>query len=71
MTTVVPAETPVKTPVAVVIGAIDMLLLDHVPPETALVKVMELPTQTLDGPPIAAGGGLTVTGWVTKLAPTV
>ncbi len=67
----VPAATPVNTPVTALIGATDGMLLDHVPPETALVKVMELPTHTVDGPPIAAGGGLTVTGWVTKLAPTV
>ena len=69
--TVVPAATPVNTPVTAVIGATDMLLLDHVPPGTALVKVMELPTQTVEDPAIGTGSGLTVTGWVTKLAPTV
>ena len=55
-----PAETPVTTPVdePTVVSAV--LLLLHVPPPVASLKVAELPTQTTPAPVIAAGAGLTV-----------
>lgn len=56
-----PAPTPVTTPVADPIVAIDAYPgALHVPPDTALVSVMVDPTQTDVGPAMAGGGGLTV-----------
>lgn len=65
----VPAAKPDTRPVLVteaIVGA----LLDHVPPEGEPVSVIELPTQTVDGPDIVALE-VTVISLVTKLAPTV
>lgn len=45
----VPVAKPVTLPVVLTV-AIDVLLLLHVPPLTASVKVMLLPTQTTPGP---------------------
>ena len=42
------------------------MLLLQVPPLVASVKLIMEPTQTLVGPPMAAGNALTVTGAVVK-----
>jgi hypothetical protein len=48
--------TPVTTPVVETTIAIAVLLLLHVPPEVASVRVMGAPlTETLDGPLMDAG----------------
>jgi hypothetical protein len=49
-----PAETPKRCP-AVVIVAIEVWLLDQVPPVTPSVNVMVLATHTTEGPPIVPG----------------
>ena len=55
---IIPVKRPeVATTVAVANGAIL-----HVPPAEASVSVISEPAHTNDGPPIAAGKGLTVTG---------
>ncbi len=54
------AAPPVNTPVAEPMLAIVVLLLAHVPPLEASVKVIVVPEQTLDAPG-AAGIALTVT----------
>jgi hypothetical protein len=51
----VPAETPVKTPVPDPITATLVLLLTHVPPDVAFVRIAEAPAQT-DAAPVMAGG---------------
>ncbi len=57
----VPAATPVTTPVAMFTEAIAVLLLLHVPPETALLSVL-VPLTGIDVmPDIAAGAGVTFT----------
>ena len=53
--TVVPKVPPVTTPVAEPIVATPVLLLTHVPPLTASVRVMVAPTHTAVGPLIGAG----------------
>ena len=57
----VPSDTPVTMPEALPAVAIAGLLLLHVPPGVASVKVIEEPTHTLPGPTIANGERLTVT----------
>lgn len=61
MITVLPAATPVTTPVDTFIVAAAVLLLVHVPPGSALLNTVVLPTQTDVIPPIADGLGCTVT----------
>lgn len=61
MSTVVPAETPVTTPEDEPTEATSVLLDDQVPPVDVLAAVIVEPTQTLVGPEIASGNGLTVT----------
>jgi hypothetical protein len=56
-----PGAPPVTTPVVATTGAIDVLLLVHVPPGGPLVKVVVNPTHTLRIPVITAGKGYTVT----------
>lgn len=46
-----PADIPVTTPEPLTV-AIAVLLLLHVPPGVALVKVMAEPTHVAEGPPI-------------------
>ena len=59
----VPADTPVTTPVLPTAARLVLLLL-QVPPVEASVKAVVKPTHTLAVPVIAAGKGLTVTGVV-------
>lgn len=63
-----PADTPVTTPVVDAAVAIEVLLLIHVPPLVASVRVVALPAQTLKVPAIAAGAGFTVITVVTSPA---
>ena len=49
----VPADTPVTTPVELMV-AIAVLLLLHIPPELVSNKLMVEPTQTVEGPVIGA-----------------
>jgi hypothetical protein len=55
-----PTEIPVTTPDAFT-AAIKLFRLFHVPPAVASPRVIPAPTQTFDGPVIAAGKGFTVT----------
>ena len=57
---VVPDAKPVTVPVELPIVAIVGLLLLHVPPEVAFVRVTELPTQRLPVVLIADGEEFTV-----------
>ena len=60
-----PASKPVTTPPPVT----DMIVVlpdVHTPPGVASLNVIFEFTQTADGPPIAAGNGLTVTSFVAK-----
>ena len=57
----VPTETPVTIPLLLPTTAIADELLLHVTPGVVVVRVMEEPTHTDDGPPISAGSGSTVT----------
>ena len=66
-----PAETPVTIPVDEPTDAMDALLVDHVPPETASLIVMLLPTARVVMPEMGSAAGLTVTVMVAELAPTV
>src|SRR4051812_40805964 len=50
------------------IGALDGLLLVHVPPGVGLLNVVVLPAHIMATPVIAAGGGVTVTV-VTEVQP--
>ena len=68
----VPAATPVTTPLPLMVAA-DVLELDHVPPPVLLPCVTLLPGQTMVGPIITDGAGnteavmvLEKTGLVTK-----
>ncbi len=54
-----PAVTPFTMPVVEPTVALPLLAL-QLPPGVALVKVIEEPSQTAEGPVIAAGNGLTV-----------
>jgi hypothetical protein len=56
----VPIATPVTTPVVLMV-AMPVLLLAHVPPARVLVRLMLDATHTAEGPAIADGNGLTVT----------
>jgi hypothetical protein len=56
---VVPAVTPVTTPVALTV-AVGGLLLLHVPPAVALLKAVVCPTHTDGVPKMGVGGLLTV-----------
>jgi hypothetical protein len=58
---VTPAATPDTTPVAGATDAIAVLLLLHVPPDTALANVEVAPTHTAEAPEMAEGVLLTVT----------
>ncbi len=55
-----PAETPVTTPVAATTVADARLLLLHVPPVVASLRLMVLPGHTVVGPVIGDGGAFTV-----------
>ena len=59
--TAVPGVIPVTSP-AELTGATAGLLVDHMPPPVASLKVITSPTQTVDGPVIGAGNALIVTG---------
>ena len=68
---VVPAALPDTTPDDEPIPAIAVLLLDHTPPGTALVRVIVDPAQTLEVPPITAGVASTVIVFETEQPPAV
>ena len=66
-----PAVTPLTMPVEGLTLAIEVLLLDHVPPVAPSVKVVEAPEQTVAAPDTvpAAGAGFTVIEVVEKVLP--
>lgn len=64
MIVAVPAVPPVTVPPATL--ATVVALLDHVPPDVALLRTVVLPEHTNAEPVIAAGGGFTVTVAVLK-----
>lgn len=66
----VPAETPDKIPVELVIVATTVLPLVHTPPVVLLVSVAVLPKQSREVPEMAPGSGLIVTT-VCTLSPKV
>jgi hypothetical protein len=67
-----PAAMPLTIPVVAPTVATDELLLDHVPPEVALVSVVVEPMQTDEEAGLMAGGAaMTVTAFVTKHPATV
>jgi hypothetical protein len=68
---VVPAAMQFIRPVEVLTVAMDGLLLLHVPPDGALVQVIDVPMHDPDIPVIGAGTAFTVTMAVTKLDSTV
>jgi hypothetical protein len=51
---------PVSTPVNIPTAATGGVALDHVPPASLFISVTVPPAQTLDGPLIGEGMGLTV-----------
>ena len=61
--TAAPAETPETTPVPVVIDAIFVFPVFHVPPADKSLKPVVALTQTVVMPAIAEGKGLTVTAF--------
>jgi hypothetical protein len=61
VSTAVAEATPVTTPEEEPTDATSVLLEDQVPPVEVVAAVMVAPTQTLVGPVIASGNGLTVT----------
>ena len=61
----VPGLTPVTSPVAELMAAIAVLLLLHVPPAVALVKVVVVPAHSPDTPLMAEGTATTVIVFVT------
>ena len=65
----VPAEIPVTVPEPEPMVAMAGLLLVHMPPVTALVRVVVAPTQTCRVPPMEAGVVTTVTIVVVTHAP--
>jgi hypothetical protein len=67
----VPAATPVTTPVLAFTEAVVALAVLHVPPDTVLLNVMLLPSQTTAGPlnVPAKGRGNTLTPVVTVSDP--
>jgi hypothetical protein len=58
---VVPAETPVTTPVPEATVAFEVLLLDQAPPDGDELKVVVLPTHVVAVPVMAAGVLVTLT----------
>lgn len=62
---VMPAATPVTTPVDGFTVAMPGEVLDHVPPGVASFKVIVLPAHTAEGPEIGCSG-FTVTEVVTR-----
>ncbi len=60
-----PAETPHMVPEVPMVATAVLLLL-HAPPAVALASVTQEPTQTSDGPVMAAGSEFTVTVVVAK-----
>ena len=56
----VPGEMPVAIPEEAPMVATAVLPLVHVPPEGVEFSVVVWPTQTVNGPVIAVGSGLTV-----------
>jgi hypothetical protein len=52
-----PAATPVTTPLEEPTVAVALLLLAHVPPDVASLRVIVEPSQTVDEPAIAVGTG--------------
>lgn len=67
----VPGAVPVTIPVAMPIVATATLLLLHMPPGVASLRVVVVPGQTILVPKIVAGGAFTVTVVVALPAPTV
>ena len=61
---VVPAATPVATPVALLIEATLVVPLAQVPPLVASLSTAVLPTHTVPLPVIDPGSGFTVTSLV-------
>ena len=61
MTLVVPDAIPVKMPEPIPIVPVAGTVLLHVPPTGELLSVIDEPSHTTDGPPMAAGNGFTVT----------
>jgi hypothetical protein len=57
----VPAAAPVISPVVALARAVAVLLLLHVPPAVASLRVIDKPEQTADGPVMVEGKALTVT----------
>ena len=53
---VVPADTPITTPVVLPTVPTAVVLLAHVPPAGAAVRVVVLPAQIGDVPPDGAAG---------------
>lgn len=67
-----PAVMPLTVPVVAPTVATDVLLLVHVPPGVAFVKVVVEPIQTDEERGLMAGGAaMTVTGFVTEHPATV
>ena len=60
----VPAKYPVSTPDSIPTPATEGMLLVHVPPGVAQVKVSLDPIHKLGSPAIGAGAGFTVIGKV-------
>jgi hypothetical protein len=56
----VPEDTPVTTPVVLIVAITGLLLL-QVPPGVAAVNDVVVPAQKLNGPIIGDGDGFTVT----------
>jgi hypothetical protein len=67
----VPDVAPLATPVPNTIVATKELLLLHVPPKTALLMVVDKPTQVVVAPMIPEGAGLTVTALVAAQPPGI
>ena len=65
-----PADTPVTTPVELLIVATAVLLLLHTPPLELLLKVVVLPTQVLELPVIGPNTGLAFTVTPNVAVPT-
>ena len=63
---VVPVDAPVTIPVAVPIVAIAGILQLHDPPGAGSDNVIVVPEHSAEGPLIADGKGLIVSGLVTK-----
>ena len=57
----VPVDVPVTIPLVAPIVAADVLLLDHVPPDTVFVNVLVVPMHTAVLPAIVPGDAMIVT----------